>query len=218
VDSGSPQKMPATRNQTIPLRRRLLYGLAIIAIAAAWYVVLTDPAYRFTILRAAGATPTTPPYPALNAGALEQKDPPLGSELPRIGVGKDIRIASKPSRGGYLLAFIGDCASCSKLDLEKLQSQTRARGITLIVLSNGEDSRVTAMGESLRRIGVDVPIYRDPDNRLASVLNTYYAGRLYYFTPAWRLRWRERDFGVDNYLFRTGRFDRLMRNTNDGNG
>lgn len=73
--------------------------------------------------------------------------------------------------------------------------------------------RVHQYAAYLRSEGLDVPFYHDADGKLLRDLNAYYTGRLYYFTPDWHLRWRERDMRIDNYLFAAGRFDRIMENS-----
>jgi hypothetical protein len=191
----------------------VLYGIAILLVLSAWYVVLTDPIYRTILPGFARQDDARKNYSLPDASVYEAKDPPIGLPLPAGETGAEIRRKTPASKHGYLLAAIGDCNSCTRLNLEKLYSQTRPRGITLVALSKGEADSVRQFGAGLRRNGVDIPLYWDRDGRLSASLNSYYPGRLYYFTPDWKLRWRERDYLIDNYLFRTGRFDRLMRNT-----
>jgi hypothetical protein len=75
------------------------------------------------------------------------------------------------------------------------------------------ENRTLLIRAKYSRDGIDIPFYRDINNKLSEVLNSYYPGRLYYYTSGWELRWREQGQNIDNYLFNTGRFDRVMENT-----
>jgi|GEM_PF-5028027 len=197
-----------------PASRRLKALTAVAAVCAlvAWYVVLTDPYYRDRLLvalssRTARAAPDLP-----DPATYEVHDPALGSPFPQMALGREIRRKLRPSSHGYLVAAMGDCSSCTSLSVPKLYSQTRKRGITLLAVVGGEAARIRDYVAYLHREGLDVPVFRDSDGKLLAGLNAYYAGRLYYYTPGWRLRWRERDAHIDNYLFTTGRFSRIMEN------
>jgi len=203
---------------TVSPRRKALYAIAITTIAAAWYVVLTDPVYSTSL----HSRPSTSPMRDLNAtldgSAYEIKDPRTGSQLPAAGIGKEILAQADRTAKGYLLALIGDCGTCSKVNVEKLVQQSRERKIQLLLLSNGDKDQVAHFAMALRRNGLDVPLFRDADGETWRWMNCYYPGRLYYFDRHWKLVWRERDYLIDNYLFSTGRFDRLVRNAvTDGN-
>jgi hypothetical protein len=191
---------------------KVLYSSAFVLVLAAWYVVLHDPIYRGALARLAGATPYNRSLRLEDYSAYEAKDPPLNSPFPSKGVGQAILAKTRRNSKGYLVAAMGDCKGCTSLDLGKLYSQTRERGITLLAFSDGDRDRVRTFEAGYRREGLDIPVYYDLDRRLATTLNAYYGGRLYYFTSDWKLGWRERDGQIDNYLFRTGRFDRLMAN------
>jgi hypothetical protein len=175
--------------------------------------VLHDPIYRDTFPRLFGIASSAPAIPLPDAGVYEAKDPPTGALLPSVGAGAEIRAKTPPGRAGYLVASMGNCTSCTRLDLTKLYRQARPRRIALLGFASGEPERARQLAVSLARDGVDVPIYFDRNAKLTAALNGYYSGRLYFFMPDWKLRWRERDWGIDNYLFSTGRFDRIMRNT-----
>lgn len=194
-------------------RLRWLAVMGIALTAWAWYVVLHDPVYQRSFPVLFGIAPRAPVLPTPDASVYEAKDPAAGAPLPRVGAGPEIRARSPRSRGGYLLACLGSCSSCSRLDLARLYGQARPRHVSVLAFASGEAESVRGLAAALARDGVEVPVYIDSDARLAGALNGYYPGRLYYFTPDWRLRWRERDWGIDNYLFTTGRFDRILRNT-----
>ena len=188
-----------------------LIVVAAVAVALAWCTVLYDPYYRAataSILRRERS-----PAPAvLDGSVFEAKDPSVGSPLPHVAAGDALRRAAGPASGGFLVAGLGDCASCSQLVLEKLYRPARKRHIAVVAFSYGEERDLVAYRVQLRRQGLDVPVVRDAGRSLTVALNSYYSGRLYWYDRHWRLRWRERDLSVDNYLFQTGRFDRLMRN------
>jgi len=179
----------------------------------AWYVVLHDPVYQIALRRILSFGTAPASYSLPDGGIYEAKDPPIGTPFPKTGLGAEIRRKTPPNKHGYLIAAMGDCATCTSLNLPKLYSQTKKRGITLLAFSYGEAERVQQYAAAFRREGMDIPIFYDADSKLTEAINSYYPGRLYYYTGDWKLRWRERDMHIDNYLFRTGRFDRLMENT-----
>jgi hypothetical protein len=212
-------KLPGTEEREVACmetgrkRGNALYGAACLLVLWAWYVVLHDPVYQGILHRwwPFGSPPMALSLP--DAGVYEASDPPLGTPFPTTGLGAQIRKQTPPNQRGYLIAAMGDCATCTALSLPKLYSQTKARRISLLAFAYGEAERVRQLAASFRREGMDIPFYHDADRRLTMALNSYYPGRLYYYTSDWRLRWRERDMQIDNYLFTTGRFDRLMENT-----
>jgi hypothetical protein len=192
---------------------KVLTGVAVALCAWAWWVVLNDPVYRHSLPHLFGNSTPSQASPLPDAGIYEAKDPPLGSELPRNETGVEIRAKASSKNRGYLVAALGDCGSCTRLDLTKLYQQCRPRQISLMGFAHGDASKAKKLATELARDGVDVPIFFDKDSKLTGALNAYYAGRLYFFTADWKLRWRELDWNIDNYLFSTGRFDRIVGNT-----
>jgi hypothetical protein len=186
---------------------KVLYSSAFVLILSAWYVVLHDPVYRGVLARLLGAGTYVRSAPMPDVSMHEAKDPPLNAAFPSVGVGNEVLAKTARNSRGYLLAAIGDCQACTALDLRKLYSQAKERGITLIAIAYGDEDQIRQYGAQYRRDGVDVPVYFDDDRKLTTALNAYYGGRLYYYTADWK----QRDMHIDNYLFRTGRFDRLMR-------
>jgi hypothetical protein len=148
-----------------------------------------------------------------DAGIYEAKDPKTGTAFPADGEAKEVRSRSISSSRGYLLALMGDCSACTRLDLVKLYRQCQPRKIQLLAIARGDKMKVQQIEQELGRDGIEVPIIFDRDSKLTEALNAYYGGRLYFYTKEWKLRWRERNWGIDNYLFKTGRFDRIMENT-----
>ena len=200
--------MEANRKRSIAL-----YSVAFFGAMLVWYVILHDPAYLGVLRRIAlfNSSPTSFSLP--DTSITEAKDPPITTAFPRIGVASQIRTMTPRNEHGYLLVGMGDCAACTKLDLRKLWTQTRKRHITLLVFSTGREEQIRQIASIYLRDGIDIPFYRDLNNKLSETLNSYYPGRLYYYTPEWKLRWREGGMNTDNYLFDTGRFDRVMENT-----
>lgn len=194
-------------------RAATLYSVTFLLAVLVWYALLHDPAYQ-AILRRISLFSSPPPKISLPDSTLyEAKDPALNTPFPDTGIAAEIRSKTPPNPKGYLIAAMGDCASCTMLDLAKIYSQTRERQITLLAFASGETEKVKSLAAAFRREGIEIPFYLDAGSKLSTALNSYYPGRLYYYTSDWKLRWRERDMAIDNYLFRTGRFDRIMENT-----
>lgn len=196
------------------VRSVVLAAVAGIAPVSAWVTVLSDPCYRATLVafRLPGRRELPAPVP-LDSAVAEARDPAPGSQPPDCAALTAIRHGLRPGAKGVLVAALGDCGSCCRLNLAKLYPHARRHGLAMAVFSDGTAADVQAYREGLHREGIDIPIVRDDGHRLTTALNAYYPGRLYWFTPTWRLRWREQDQKVDNYLFQTGRFDKIAGNT-----
>lgn len=214
--SASLNREASSEAKSTPAERRgkaLLLSLATIALVAAWVVMLRDPFYRDRLRALFARSSVSVRPPPMDYAVHEANDPPLGSVLPATAASETIRRTVPVSRQGYLVASLGSCDSCTTLSLRRLYEQTRPRGITLLAIAHGEPERIQEIASSYRREGMDIRLIEDADRRLTAALNAYYIGRLYYFTRDWRLRWMERDGRIDNYLFKTGRFERLMEHT-----
>ena len=194
-------------------RSTALYSLAFAGAVVVWYVILHDPAYQGVLRRIALFTSPPASLALPDSGIAEAKDPPVATAFPHTGVALQMRTMTPSNAHGYLLVGVGDCVACTKIDLRKLYNQTRKRHIALLVFSTGEAENVRQTSAIYSRDGMNIPFYRDINNKLSETLNSYYPGRMYYYTPDWKLRWREQGANVDNYLFETGRFDRVMENT-----
>lgn len=193
--------------------RVALLILACVGLGIAWVTVLSDPYYRASLaaLRPRSAAPAAPtPVDAL---AEEARDPLPGTPLPRCNGGDMLRRLVHPGPNGVLVAAMGDCGSCCRLNLAKLLPQARRHGLAIVAFSDGAIENVEAFRQLVHRDGSDIAVVHDADHLLTRGINAYYGGRLYWYTPRWRLRWREQDTKVDNYLLQTDRFDAISRNT-----
>ena len=110
----------------------------------------------------------------------EEKDPDLQSVLPNNETTKRIR-KETPNRKGTLLVCVGDCAGCLNMDIAKWHRESKARGLSLVFFSWGNDSDITEFTRTLQKAALTIPIYQDKDREIAHALNAYYAGRAYLF-------------------------------------
>lgn|GEM_PF-4639060 len=163
--------------------RWLWFGAALLLCLDIW-LVAHDALFHAAVLERMSAARTFGlPF---DVAERSVNDPTLGSALPSVGAGRDIRKAEPRSDAGYVLIMLSSCTSCTKLDVRRWVADTRAAGARLLLASASPTADIAVFRKG---IGVAMPLYHDPQGALHDSLNAWWNGRIYYFDRGWRLRW-----------------------------
>jgi hypothetical protein len=132
---------------------------------------------------------------APDLAAKMKQDPGLGWKL-------SISTRNKQSIGenkkGYLLVFVGDCASCLHADLKTWGAEAKRKQMSMVLLTSATRSKAS---EFERSLDISAPIISETNGNTIKRINAFWAGRAYLFSPRWRLMWlsKQPDFPVDPF-------------------
>jgi hypothetical protein len=166
------------------LRVRLLLTIVLAQVIALLWLLPQDPLIAGCIHRLMSRVPTQSPPPDYTA--FLRNDPPIGFKLPTEGTGKILRQVVIPSRNGYLIVPVGDCAGCISVDLSAWQRKASHSGLSMVLLSSATKPIADRFRRDLR---LSVPTVADPGNKIAKRLNSFWMARPYLFSSDWRLLW-----------------------------
>jgi hypothetical protein len=135
-----------------------------------------------------------PTKPTVYIKSLTRNDPPLNFILAQSGLGAQLRATTKPSKGGYLLVFIGDCAGCITANLRAWEKRSETYDLRMILVTTASFSEAKQFQTQL---GLVSPVFFDHGRTLEKQLNATWIGRCYFFDANWRLRWLEDELHVN---------------------
>ena len=142
----------------------------------------------------------------------EKRDPELGTTLPQNTIGASIRAVVRPGKSGYLLVFVGDCTACIKVDFPVWAKKAREHNVQIVGLTQARRERILELQSQLSELNVQMPIISDPNNEVISVLNSYYTGRAYLFSPTWRLEWMAHSLNSESSFWGHKAFQTALEN------
>lgn len=114
-------------------------------------------------------------------------DPVIGADLSALSSkGNELEKLARPSKVGYLVISVGECAACLGMDLKTVQHQAAAEGLSTVLLTT---SSAGAAKRFLQEDGLHMPICSDTDEKLSQGLNVLWPGRSFLFSSHWQLIW-----------------------------
>ena len=166
------------------LRIRIMVIALLIEVALLLWFAQKDLMIERGIMRflKTSNTSNTPP----NYSAELKNDPKIGAFYPEIGVDRNTRKLRGKKQVGFLVAYVGNCASCLHANLREWEAESKTNGVSMILLTTATHRGAMEFENNL---ALKLPVISDTKGSLVKKINAIWPGRAYLFSRKWRLLW-----------------------------
>jgi hypothetical protein len=181
----TPMAPPAaTKEKSAPLRLQMMLTFLLFSIAVFLCTLHFDANFEGAIRHKIAALRA--PLRGDRYVKFRVKDPPLYAEMPDNPVGANVRKSAVPSQGGYLVVYVGDCASCLALNVKKLEQKAAELHVSMVLLTATSSKNAEIFRHQSHCVSPAIP---DPQGLLLGPVNAAWPGRCYLFSNQWKLLW-----------------------------